>query len=254
MPIDSQTLEQLRDLLVTRAGGYLRNPIIERDVTCVVCQTPCIGYRWCVRCNNQRDEAGPRADQVASLTYAVNGRQSGWIMRGYKAPVPTPEHAQIVLLTTVVGLGYHGECAGNRLGAPVTHWTVVPSMPAKPVEHPMRRLAAPAAPGIEVQLIGAATSAHPREIDPEHYTSPPLPAGSHVLLIDDTWTGGGHAQSAVLAVRAAGAAYASVLNVARWIEPAWQIPEYDNNAGFLAQRCARDYDPMICPWTGASCS
>lgn len=113
MPIDSQTLEQLRDLLVTRAGGYLRNPIIERDVTCVVCQTPCIGYRWCVRCN---------------------------------------------------------------------------------------------------------------------------------------------AQSAVLAVRAAGAAYASVLNVARWIEPAWQIPEYDNNAGFLAQRCARDYDPMICPWTGASCS
>jgi hypothetical protein len=69
-----------------------------------------------------------------------------------------------------------------------------------------------------------------------------------VLLLDDTWTGGGHAQSAVLGLRAAGATSVSLLVVARWINK-----EFGNNAEFLREIADRDYNPEICPWTGGSC-
>jgi adenine/guanine phosphoribosyltransferase-like PRPP-binding protein len=71
---------------------------------------------------------------------------------------------------------------------------------------------------------------------------------SHVLLIDDTWATGGHAQSAVLALRKAGAAQVSVLVVARWLKE-----DYGDNKRFIAELANRDYDPSICPWTGGQC-
>jgi hypothetical protein len=70
---------------------------------------------------------------------------------------------------------------------------------------------------------------------------------SHVLLLDDTSTGG-HAQSAVLGLRAAGAARVSLLVVARWIKK-----DFGNNAEFLRELADRDYDPEICPWAGGNC-
>jgi len=69
-----------------------------------------------------------------------------------------------------------------------------------------------------------------------------------VLLIDDTWTSGGHAHSAALSLRNAGAARVSVLVVARWLKE-----DYGNNKQFLADLAARDFDPRICPWTGGPC-
>lgn len=41
----------------------------------------------------------------------------------------------------------------------------------------------------------------------------------HVLLIEDTWTSGGNAQSAALALRRAGAASVTILALARWLNP-----------------------------------
>ncbi len=69
-----------------------------------------------------------------------------------------------------------------------------------------------------------------------------------MLLIDDTWAMGGHAQSAVLALRKAGAGRVSVLVVARWLKE-----DFGDNARALRDIAARDYDPAICPWTGAGC-
>jgi len=79
---------------------------------------------------------------------------------------------------------------------------------------------------------------------------PSLPArpGEHVLVTDDTWVGGGHAQSAVLAARQAGAQHVSVLVLARWLNE-----DYGSNARFLADLASRDFDPQLCPWTGGRC-
>lgn len=86
---------------------------------------------------------------------------------------------------------------------------------------------------------------------------PPVPEGAHVLLIDDTWTSGGHAQSAALAARAEGAAHVSVLVVARWIEPSWVLlldgERKVDPETYLRGLSPGDYDPLVCPWTGGVC-
>lgn len=244
---------QLRTALVARAGGYLRNPLREARVTCTVCTTPCVGFETCHPCLQHRREPGLRGDRVGVLTYAVQAEQSGYVMRGYKAlPQPVSEHRDIVALLCLLGLTQHGSCPERLAGLAVSHWATVPSLPAKPGEHPLRRLVAQAAPGQELTLTARPTQA-PRAFSPAHFSSPPLTSPSHVLVIDDTWASGGHAQSAAAAVRAAGACQVSILVVARWIDPAWSIQQYGTNGGFLRQRCASAFDPMLCPWTGGAC-
>ena len=95
------------------------------------------------------------------------------------------------------------------------------------------------APGGEVALSAADEVEYSRDLDPGHFrAAAPLPAGAHVLLVDDTWARGGHAQSAALALRAAGAARISVLVAARWINE-----DFGGNAAFLREISGRDYDP-----------
>jgi predicted amidophosphoribosyltransferase len=192
--LDREAAAQLSAVLVSRAGGYLRNPVRRDHITCAVCATPVPGYEFCIQCNRHRAHAG-LADAVAFLTYAVAGQQSGYVMRGYKAARPVDEHVTIVALLIVPALSTHAQCPEVLAGAPVRHWATVPFLPAKPGEHPLHRILSNAAPGHEVRLVAAASVQHPRGINPEHFrTDARLPEGSHVLLIDDTWTGGGHAR------------------------------------------------------------
>jgi hypothetical protein len=255
--ISSAVLEQFRGVLVRTAGGYLRNPIRTHRVTCAVCTTPCPGYERCIPCRKQLHEPGERADQVAALTYVFANKQSGYVMRGYKAqPRPVQEHRDVVALTAILGLGLHSGCAGRLMGNAITHWAAIPSMPAKAGEHPLRQLVTQAAPGLECKLQGAPTASNSRAVSSEHFWMPAVPQGAHVLLIDDTWTSGGHAQSAVLAARGAGAAHVSVLVVARWIEPGWAVLDGERKIDpetYLRGLSTDDYDPLICPWTGGGC-
>ena len=125
----------------------------------------------------------------------------------------------------------------------------MPSLPAKPGEHPLHGIVSKLAPGREIALVASSKARSVREINPEHFsTDVQLPPRSHVLVIDDTWAGGGHAQSAVLALRRAGAAHVSVLVIARWINE-----NFGDNAKFLRELSSRDYDPAVCPWTGGAC-
>ena len=113
----------------------------------------------------------------------------------------------------------------------------------------MRSLAKGHAWGSEIVLAATDSPARPREVNPAHFMSAvQLPPRSHVLLIDDTWASGGHAQSAVLALRKAGADKVSLLVVARWLKS-----DFSGNEEFVRQLSARDYDPGVCPWTGGTC-
>jgi hypothetical protein len=246
---DQDALTRLSASLVARAGGYLRNPVRRERETCAVCARPSAGAERCYPCRQQRGHAG-LADATAFLTYAVAGRQSGHVMWGYKAaPTPIEEHRTVVRLLVALGLAGHAACPGALAGAPVTHWATVPSLPAKPGEHPLHKLVAGLAPGREVRLTAAAQVRYPRGVRPDHYRADEvLPQGSHVLLMDDTWASGGHAQSAALALRAAGAARVSLLVIARWI-----TGDYGANGKFLREVAGHDYEPAICPWTGGGC-
>ena len=80
-------------------------------MTCAVCATPVAGFRLCYQC--QRGAAGPGSpDATGFLTYAVAGRQSGYVMQGYKARPPVPEHRTIVSLLVLLALARHAGCAG----------------------------------------------------------------------------------------------------------------------------------------------
>jgi hypothetical protein len=99
--------------LVSRAGGYLRNPIRQPYVTCAVCTTPVDQYWLCYQCS--RAEPDGVADATAFLTYAVSGYQSGYVMRGYKAQQPVGEHVNIVAMLVWLALSMHQHCPA-RLG------------------------------------------------------------------------------------------------------------------------------------------
>jgi hypothetical protein len=238
---------RLSAALVSSAGGYLRNPVRQELLTCAVCATPVTGFRLCYQCQRRRGRTG-LADATGFLAYAVAGRQSGYVMQGYKARPPVLEHQTIVTLLVLLGLARHAGCAAPT-GVPVTHWATVPSLPARPGEHPLHAIVSRLAPGAEVALAAAGEVEYSRDLRPGHFrVAAALPAGAHVLLVDDPWARGGHAQSAALALRAAGAARISVLVAARWINE-----DFGGNAAFLRGLSGRDYDPAVCPWTGAAC-
>jgi orotate phosphoribosyltransferase len=105
------------------------------------------------------------------------------------------------------------------------------------------------ASGTEAPLVAAADVLQSRAVNAGHFAcTVPLAQRSHVLLIDDTWTTGGHAQSAVLSLREAGATRVSVLVVARWLKA-----DYADNKQFIADMRTRDFSTRICPWTGEGC-
>lgn len=237
------------DLMLTAiGGGYLRNPVRTRRVTCADCTTPVDGYKRCFACQSHHSRTG-LADATAFLTYAVAGQKSGLVMRGYKASPPVAEHRQVVGLLLLVALEGHTQCIEALAASPVTHWAVVPSLPAKPYVHPLHGLVVGRAQGSEVPLVAAPSVPQPRVVNPDNFTcNVRIPGESHVLLIDDTWTSGGHAQSAVLALRKAGAVRVSVLVVARWLKE-----DYGDNKQFISDLATRDYDSSICPWTGGRC-
>ena len=188
---DPGAVARLSAVLVARAGGYLRNTVRQDQVTCAVCATPVAGFGLCYQCTRYRGRPG-LPDAAGFLTYAVAGRQSGYVMQGYKARPPVPEHRTIVSLLVLLALARHAGCAGRAGGAggrrpapvPVTHWSTVPSLPAKPGEHPLHAIVSRLAPGREAVLAAADEVEYPRGVDPRHFRAAPLPEGAHVLLVE----------------------------------------------------------------------
>ncbi|MGH3813091.1 MAG: hypothetical protein ACRDUV_11635 [Pseudonocardiaceae bacterium] len=70
----------------------------------------------------------------------------------------------------------------------------------------------------------------------------------HVLLIEDTWTSGGNAQSAALTLRRGGAASVTIVALARWL-----TVEEPPTGAFVTSRLTEDYDPLICPVNDQDC-
>lgn len=249
MAVPGEFRRGFRVWVVSRVGGYFRNPVRELGITCLACMTPvAAGQERCGTCaGHLRAMAAGLADQTGFLTWAVSGRQSGFTMRLYKAVPPNPEARAAVMAALYFALAFHRECVERLTGTPITYWASVPSLPPKAGPHSLQTLLRPVAPGEEVVLTAHDTTA-PRALSLDHFTAPSLPAAAHVLLVEDTWTSGGHAQSAAAALHAAGAGQVSTLTIARWIDLGWP-PSKE----FHHHRTQADYDPDVCPWTGSWC-
>jgi hypothetical protein len=240
--------------LVRRAGGYLRNPIRESGATCGVCTTPVDGFDRCFVCQSAYDATPGLADLVIPLTYGIAGAQSGFLLRAYKDNPDArvrQQQGRVINWLLYLAILVHEGCIGRGVGVEVSRRLAVPSIRGRVGVHPFDVIARQMNATRESSRLAVSqvdmgeriVSVDSFALDPETDL-----AGQHVLILDDTWTTGASAQSAVLAARRAGAAAVSVLVVGRWLRP-----EFGHNAQFIKKRLARDYDPWICPVTGAEC-
>ena len=255
--LDARGRRVISERLVAEAGGYLRNVVRETHVTCAVCGTPITpAFDVCRRCRLDRGEFGSSlADLVVPLWYGIRGAQSGYLMHSYKDITAPVRHNQILLsVLLLAALDLHGECIERRLGKAVDAWSIVPSVRRdRSGEHPLHlvaRRAGLARPEIELVAVGG-THAGQRATSPDRFA---LVAGStargrHVLLIEDTWTSGGNAQSAALTLRNAGAASVTIVALARWLNP-----DEQPTGEFVSSRLTEDYDPFACPVGDPDCT
>jgi hypothetical protein len=129
-----------------------------------------------------------------------------------------PAPAALLLALVLVFLRDHGDCvwrAADMPGGP-THLAVVPTGRGRPGPHPLRALVAPYLLRPWAELSARPGIFADRDLDPDRFAATPVP-GARVLLLDDTWTTGASAQSAAMALRAAGAARVATIVLGRHI-------------------------------------
>jgi hypothetical protein len=76
-------------------------------------------------------------------------------------------------------------------------------------------------------------------------------ANRHLVLLEDTWVQGGHAQSAAAALLLSGASEVTIVVIARRIRADYKPANAE--AAFQRILAEREYSLEICPITGASC-
>jgi hypothetical protein len=198
-----------------------------------VCTTPVDGFDRCFVCQSAYGATPGLADLVIPLTYGIQAAQSGFLLRAYKDNSDARvRHQQGLVINWLLYLAIlvHEGCIGRRVGVAVGCPLEVPSVRGRLGVHPFEMITRQMnATGESPRLAVSQVDTGQRVVSADRFTLDPEAdlAGKHVLILDDTWTTGANAQSAVLAARGAGAAAVSVMVVGRW--------------------------PWICPVTGGEC-
>lgn len=245
-------------LLVREHGSYLHNVIPGLPGLCEVCSTPVAGdYARCWPCSQMLPPGpvgGPAGfvDRVAFLTYAVEGGQAYSVLRGYKNPTIQERYWTAAATWVVWLLGRHGRCAlpGSGIAESKFSWATVPSVRSgRRGEHPLhdivRRSWGTHFPETPLAL-AAGAGGQGRSYRPIRFIADPVPAGGHVVLIDDSWTTGANVQSAATALKRAGAAQVSALVLGRLLKDTWEPTRHFIERGGLRS----PFDPAACPWRG----
>lgn len=253
--INEPAVQRAGKRLTQSVGRFLTNTIYLPKQTCRRCKgTYSLGAGdVCARC---RSYVGPHAaDLVGSLIYARSNAESGHLMRGYKEGSSNPD-SDAILLLLLLALSHSG-CASKATGSAFTHWASVPSLKHFDREHPLHRIAHQL-PGLPAQQVDVRASEagkvaddkQARQFNADHYyVASALPAGSHVLVIEDTWTGGGHAQSVAASLKNAGADKVCILAIARWLD--MDDPRTRRIYNDVLE--PRPYDFTVCPWLQERC-
>jgi hypothetical protein len=240
------------DYLASKPGTYLQSVVRASGVTCDVCAEPLPALaQRCSQCVSFAGHGVPLADRVASMIYAVQSDSQAYkTMHDYKARFPGDDSRADVANLLRLGLVGHTRCALVLSEASTHGWTVVPSTRGRTI---LRSLVLAIARNpeqeVDVQSLGVSDK---RELRPDLWQVTPRSQSQlpdHVIVIDDAWVSGRHAQSLAAALKAAGVKTVSVFTVARVLNPKWAP-----TGPFIAERLrGPSFDPARCPWTGGSC-
>ncbi|MFL6074056.1 MAG: hypothetical protein ACJ73S_11735 [Mycobacteriales bacterium] len=230
-------------------GNYLL-PVPSRGTgVCTVCRTAVGEFRTCYQCHEAKRLLGAgRADAVAFVSLAPRGEQLARELFTYKQNTVAEAQRRRMMfgLAAVLWkwLGMHEHCIAALVGSQQFDIvTSVPSTSGRSV-HPLREVVSGIVTGTDVRYRDLLTR---RRYDvPQHEHCSDLfgadrgARGASVLVIDDTWTAGARAQSASVALKAAGARNVGVAVIGRWLNPG-----YADNRAWLTQHRK--------PWTWDAC-
>jgi hypothetical protein len=181
---------------------------------CQVCRGRTrVGFAVCFPCSKQARELPARADVMVPVSLAPRGGALARSLAGYKAASGRLSQAEFVRALITGFLNRHETCVAEAAGVPAfPALMVVPSSRGR-VPHPLQLLLAPREP--RLRPFGSARSP--------------------VLLLDDLWTTGWHAQLAAAALRSGGTPRVAVVVIGRFLrDPPGPSPPWDPG------RCALD--------------
>ncbi|MHB8241731.1 MAG: hypothetical protein ACYDHN_07040 [Solirubrobacteraceae bacterium] len=205
-------------------------------------------FARCYKCGQQVDWL----DLVVPITYSEDQGQMHLALRRYKsAPTKDAREFAAVRLLAILWrfLELHEHCMTNALGlVSFDVVTVVPSSTrTRDRASRLRAIAKACGPvrkRFEPLLTPAENAADTREFDPERYASKRSLHSQNVLLIDDTWASGAHAQSAAYALKQAGAASVAMVVIGRHVNPGWDVAGKSSKA--LLTALPRVFDWEAC--------
>lgn len=138
-------------------------------------------------------------------------------------------------------------CLNRISGLDVDAWAVVPSSRGRPVLRNLvsRILSDPALLEIPVRFVGPPDE---RLFAPEHWPVRIDRPVRHVILVDDSWVSGSHAQSVASSLKGSGIQQVSIFAVARVLRANWTASK-----PLVAKLHGGTFDWKQCPWTGGAC-
>lgn len=241
----SAALDALRSHIIRSGSAFLRNVMWTPDVTCPSCAgivTP--GFTTCRPCSARAGQPG-LADNLGFVTYGWHGGQVGRVMYAYKGNGATSY--QLVSSLMAFAVAAHWDCIATHAGIHPDGWAYVPSLAGRPGQHPLAQIASGFMGAVpNVPVVANPVNDGARTFNAAHFSVPPTSA-RHVLLLDDTWTTGGHLQSVSAALTGAGVVRVTGLAVARWLDPSWATTKT------FIESLPDSFDPALCPYTGTPC-
>jgi hypothetical protein len=194
--------------------------------TCSICHT-FIGpdYDRCYQCGSQPNGY----EVVVPVSFSEHAGQLHLALRNYKdSPFKQTRDYAWVRLTAILWrfLARHESCMASKVGiVGFDLVTAVPSSdPARDRASSLRAMVEACVPVQDrfEQLLEPTGSAEGRDFDPDRYRGRRPLKGESVLVVDDTWTTGGHAQSAASALQRTGAGRLALVVIGRHLNPRWK--------------------------------
>jgi len=219
--------------------NFLVPVLTPRPGVCAVCKSSVPpAYSRCFQCREQRQLLSFTADVVAPVALSVKGEQWAHELSSYKNSGRASVRESLAIQIGAVlwrWLEAHEGCL--RDAARVAAFPLVAPVPSTggrdghPLPSILRRVVKLTADRTaEILSPNPRYPAGSREAADDRFIVTGRLRGQAVLLVDDQWTSGGHAQSAASALRAAGSGPVAVVALGRHFDRAMRRPDLKDAA------------------------
>ena len=241
-----------RDDLEPLIRGAYRNVPPHTAGMCTQCTAPTssAAYDMCVPCKSYASSGLPLASGgVIPLSWAPMDSQGYQDLRQYKEPGATAEQLLRLRAMFALALVGHAGCILPESGKRRFAFAHVPSTSGvRTGEHPLQThfisMLAAGIPRLTPRYVGPTGGDRNarRTFNPSHWdVDAPVGGLDRVLVLDDTWVSGGHAQSVASAFEQRGVR-ARIIVLGRAL-----IPSRTDHGRFLRDHSPMPFDSRICP-------